>query len=108
MNDLYLYWLLACGFAANLWLIGRAGRVMGTALFAAAVATSITRFSWRCAQVHGFRKQRLPAWMYVPRYWLTAFLCEFDGKSRTTSHFGGNGIWNGIGNWTVYPKEGGA
>ncbi|WP_295487978.1 hypothetical protein [uncultured Pseudomonas sp.] len=101
----YLWYLLGCGFLAQFWIYSRLGRVFGRAMYAAVVASSLLRFAWACARVHGFRERRLPAWMYAPGYWLSFFLMELEGKPRKVEHFGGYGQWNGIGKWVVYPRQ---
>lgn len=101
----YLWYLLACGFLAQFWVYSRLGKILGRAIYSAAVATSVLRFAWACARVHGFRQRSLPAWMYAPWLWLNFFLMDMDGRRREIEHFGGHGQWKGIGKWFVHPRQ---
>ncbi|MFJ3486598.1 hypothetical protein ACIPL1_24815 [Pseudomonas sp. NPDC090202] len=104
----YVYWVVICGFAANMWLIWKTGKILGHLVYAAAAAASFTRFAWACGKEHGFRERRLPRFMYAPWIWFEFFITELGAPKGSISHMGGAGVWKGIGKWTVFPrKEGG-
>lgn len=103
--DLYVYWVLICGLAVNLWLAVKFGGLLGRLAYSVAAATSFVRFAWACAQVHGFAPRRFPAWFYAPQIWWEFFVIELGGDKRSISHMGGAGTWNGIGDWTVFPAK---
>ena len=107
MNDieLYVYWVVFCGLAANLWLCVKLGGVAGRVIYAAAAAASFTRFCWACERVHGFKVQKLPSWVYAPQVWFGFFITELGATKGSISHMGGAGAWNGIGDWTVFPRK---
>lgn len=101
----YVYWVIASGLIFNIWLTLQLGKVCGGLLYTAAAATSFTRFAWACGRVHGFRPQRFPRWMYAPSVWGSFFAASLGAGKGEVSHMGGAGVWNGIGNWTVYPRK---
>ena len=104
--EVYLYWIIACGIALNIWMVWKLGGVSGRILYAAAAAASFTRFCLACGKVHGFRKQKHPSWIYAPMVWWTFFSVEvISGKLGPIKHLGGSGEWRGIGQWTVFPKK---
>ena len=107
MNDieLYVYWVVFCGLAANLWLCVKLGGVAGRVIYAAAAAASFTRFCWACGRVHGFKVLKLPSWVYAPQVWFGFFITELGATKGSISHMGGAGAWNGIGDWTVFPRK---
>lgn len=105
MNNWYVYWLIGCGFLAQIPLLWCGGKILGQLIYAAAAATSITRFAWACARVHGFRPRRFPNWVYAPKFWFTYFRVELGSAPGKSEHFGGSGVWKGIGKWTVHPKK---
>lgn len=103
--DWYVYWVVFCGLAANLWLCVKLGGVAGRVIYAAAAAASFTRFCWACGRVHGFKVQKLPSWVYAPQVWFGFFIAELGATKGSISHMGGAGAWNGIGDWTVFPRK---
>ena len=103
--DCYVYWVVFCGLAANLWLCVQLGGVAGRVIYAAAAAASFTRFAWACGRVHGFKVQKLPSWVYAPQVWFGFFITELGATKGSISHMGGAGTWNGIGDWTVFPRK---
>lgn len=107
MSDIewYVYWVVICGLAANLWLCLRLGGIVGRLIYAAVAAASFVRFAWACGRVHGFKKRNVPAWVYGPQLWAEFFLIELEASKGTLSHMGGAGVWNGIGDWTVFPPK---
>lgn len=109
MSDVewYVYWVVISGLAANLWLCFKLGGVAGRLIYASVAAASFVRFAWACGKVHGFKRRRFPAWVYAPLVWGEFFLIELECSKGSLSHMGGAGVWNGIGDWTVFPaKEG--
>lgn len=104
--DWYVYWVVACGIALNLWLLWRAWKLAVAILAAAIIAASITRFTWACAKTHGFKPTRFPRWVYAPAIWFDFFLIELGASGRRSfTHLGGRGVWSGVGDWTVFPKK---
>lgn len=103
--DWYVYWIVICGLAANLWMAIKIGKIFGHFLYASVAAASFTRFCWACGKVHGFKGKPFPHWVYAPWIWFEFLIIEMGGPARSISHMGGAGVWNGIGDWTVFPKE---
>jgi len=101
----YVYWLVLCGLVANMWLALKVGKAFARVLYAAAAAASFTRFAWACGRVHGFKGRVFPSWIYAPQIWFAFLLIELGSPARTISHMGGEGVWNGIGDWTVFPPR---
>lgn len=110
MEQLFILWLLSAGMGATLWLGVKLGRGLGAVIYACAAATSFTRFAWACGKEHGFRELRYPRWMHAPVVWGDIFFTLLGAAKGSVSHYGGAGVWNGIGDWTVFPasKEGDA
>lgn len=104
-HEWYLWYLLACGLLAQLWIGLRVGKVLGRVMYATVAASSLLRFAWACAKVHGFRKRRFPVWLYAPGFWLNFFLIELGARPGDITHFGVHGQWKGIGRWSVHPKR---
>lgn len=101
----YVYWVVFCGLAVNFWLCVKLFEAFGRAAYAAVAAASFVRFAWACGKVHGFKKRKFPAWVYGPLVWAEFFLIELEASKGTLSHMGGAGVWNGIGDWTVFPAK---
>lgn len=101
----YVCWVVVCGLIANLWLCLKVGKVFGRIIYAALAACSFVRFAWACGKAHGFKVKRFPAWIYAPQLWAEFFLIELEASQGTLSHMGGAGVWNGIGDWTVFPSK---
>lgn len=101
----YVYWVVASGLFFNGWLVWCLARICGHAMYAAVAAVSFTRFCWACGKVHGFRERKLPSWVCAPQVWFEFFIIEFGASKGSISHMGGAGVWNGIGNWTVFPPR---
>jgi len=105
ITDWYVYWVVICGLAANMWLTWVAGKYLGRLVYAAVAAASFTRFAWACGRVRGFKVRKFPYWVYAPQLWFAFLLIEMGSPVRTISHMGGEGVWNGIGDWTVSPSK---
>lgn len=103
-TEWFAYWIIACGIIFSIWLVYLIAKLCGQLIYTALAAASFTRFAWACGRVHGFRVHRFPRWMYAPAVWFS-FFCASLGAG-TVSHMGGSGVWNGIGNWTVFPRKG--
>ena len=103
--DWYVYWVVLSGFVANIWLALWIGKRFGRFLYAAAAAASFTRFCWACGRVHGFKNRTFPSWIYAPQVWFAFLLIELGHPARSISHMGGEGVWNGIGDWSVSPVK---
>ncbi|MAB96951.1 MAG: hypothetical protein CMK71_02635 [Pseudomonadaceae bacterium] len=103
--ELYVWWVLVCGLGANLWLAVKLAGIVARVLYAAAAAISFTRFCWACGKVHGFRRRKLPHWMYAPSVWFGFFSVELWSSADSVAHMGGRGSWRGIGDWHVFPKS---
>lgn len=97
-------WVLACGVAVQFWIGTKIGKGIGVVVAAAILACSYTRFAWACGRVHGFKRNRFPPAFYAPQVWASFFLAELGGGKAVVS-MGGSGVWNGFGNWTVFPRK---
>ncbi|MBF8729756.1 hypothetical protein IRZ59_04805 [Pseudomonas guariconensis] len=98
----FAWWMFLCGLGLHLWIFGRA---IGSVIYAAIVAGSFVRFAWACGKEHGFRPMPCPRWMYAPVMWGEMFITVLGAPKGSVRHMGGAGVWSGIGNWTVYPKQ---
>jgi len=105
MEQLSILWLLSAGMCATLWIGVKLGRCLGAVLYACAAATSFTRFAWACGKEHGFRELRYPRWMHAPVVWTDIFLAIAGSPKGSVTHYGGSGVWRGIGDWTVFPAK---
>lgn len=103
--DWYVYWILFCGLAVQVLIGWQLGRVLVRLAYAAIAACSFVRFAWACGREHGFRPMRGPRWAHAPKVWFDMFILLAGSGRGNVSHMGGAGSWNGIGNWTVFPKE---
>lgn len=105
ITDYYVIYLVVCGIGANFWLGTKLGRGMGAFLYACAAATSFTRFAWASGRVHGFRKLPYPRWMHAPVVWFDIFFVLLGATKGSVTHYGGAGVWRGIGDWSVHPAK---
>lgn len=103
--DWYVCSLLVCGLAAQFWVCLKIGKFLGRLAYAAVAAASFTLFAWACGRVHGFRERSYPHWIYAPHVWFAFLLIELGSPARSIQHMGGHGVWNGIGDWQVAPRE---
>lgn len=98
-----LVWLLICGIAVNVWLGWKIGKALGYCIAMFVYAVSYTRWTYSVGKVHGFRECRLPIWSLIPyttisRWWFFVVHDASDMSARSSG-----GVWEGIGNWTVFP-----
>lgn len=107
MNEInwFVWWVVGCGIVFNAWLVWGLAKVCGSLIYTAIAAASFTRFCWACGKVHGFKGQKFPSWIYAPRVWWGFFSVSLGARPGSINHMGGSGVWNGIGNWTVFPRK---
>ena len=103
--DWYVYWIIGCGLAAQVWIGWQIGRVAVRLIYAAIAACSFVRFAWACGRVHGFRPMPCPRRLYALKVWADMFILLASEGPRSVSHMGGAGRWNGIGDWAVFPRK---
>ena len=101
----HVYWIVFCGLAVNLWICVKLGGLATRLTYAAVAAASFVRFCWACGKIHGFKKNKFPAWLYAPQIWFEFFVTELGAGKTGISHMGGAGQWNGIGDWVVFPAK---
>jgi hypothetical protein len=101
----YVYWVVACGLVFNAWFVWMCARIVWAIAYTALAAASFTRFAWACGREHGFAPRRFPLWVYAPSIWFSFFATSLGAEKGTLSTMGGSGVWNGVGDWTVYPAK---
>lgn len=100
--DWYVVWLAACGVPVQWWLGWKLGKFLVKGAWSAACAASVCRWGFAVGSVHGFQGSRF-LWMpslFFSEWW--SFLVSPYDSITSTCH---GGSWQGIGNWSVYPKH---
>ena len=102
MVDWYVVWLAACGVPVQMWLGWRLGKGIVKAGWAACCAVSVCRWGMAVGAVHGYKYSK---WRWIPGLlaseWWSFVSSPYD--SITSRCHGG--AWNGIGNWSVFPRQ---
>lgn len=102
--DWYVIWLAACGIPVQAWIGWKIGRFIVKSGWAIGCAVSVCRWGFAVGRAHGFNRS---AWVWVPRLLVTEWWAFVSSPydSITQRHHGG--VWNGIGDWSVFPKKSG-
>lgn len=100
--SIFLIWLIVCGIALNTWLGFKVGKVIGYCLAMLFYAVSYTRWVYAAGRAHGFKSMRFHPLLCLPHELLSRWWWFIENGSNVRA-YSRAGVWDGIGNWTVFP-----
>lgn len=78
-------------------------RLVAEAIWASIVTTSWLRFLWRAARLRG--ANLYPTILKFPALFLNNWPTFFGFRKGNLLHRESNGVWKGVGDWTVHPPS---